>query len=333
MSFRSIASKLKFAMGRSPVMQTRPDWRRFIPQPFRAVLLISADFELAWAWQFAKSGGSNLALEKARLERRNMPELIRLCDEYSIPVTWATVGHLFLESCVRNGLPHPDLPRLPFFENDFWRYDEGDWFRNDPCSNYQDAPEWYCPDLIEMILNAKVKHELGCHTFSHIDCRDDVCPPELLRAELQECEKHAKKRGIELKSFVHPGHTIGNLPVLAKEGFTNFRTDYRNVLAYPKKHENGLWEFEQTADISYRKYWSVDYHIYRYITIIKRAIQSNTACVLWFHPSFAALIVDRILPEVFRFIHDHKDELWVTTHGEYAAWLESANDNMFNEKS
>jgi hypothetical protein len=324
MTFRSTLNKLNFALGRNPEIEKKLDWRRFIPNPYKAVLLISADFELAWAWQYAKNahGKLDMALEKARLERANIPELVKLCDEYSLPMTWATVGHLFLESCAKNGLPHSDLPRLPFFQNEFWRFAKGDWFQNDPCSNYKDAPEWYCPDLIKMILAAKEKHEIGCHTFSHIDCRDGTCPPEVMRAELQECKKIALERGIGLKSFVHPGYTIGNLDALADEGFSNYRTDYRNVLGYPKKHANGLWEFEQTAEIAYREDWSIDYHISRFIAIIKRAIKTNSVCVLWFHPSFDPVVVEKILPEVFRFIDENKDQILATTNSQYVDWLE-----------
>ena len=323
---KPLLSKLNFALGRNPKIEKKTVWRNYIPEPFKSVLLISADFELAWAWQYAKAFDNPVeeTNKMAILERANIPSILELCELYKIPITWVTVGHLFLESCNRiNGLAHPEIPHLPHFENDFWRFDRGDWFQHDPCSNYHDAPEWYCPDLIKMILDAKVKHEIGCHTFSHIDCRDEVCPPDLMRAELRECKKLAKEWGINLKSFVHPGHTIGNLDVLVEEGFTNFRTNNRNVLGYPKKHGSGLWEFEQTTEFVYRKEWSIDYHIYRYITIIKRAINSNTVCVLWFHPSFDPIIVENILPEVFRFIDEKRKKIWVTTITEYVEWLKN----------
>ena len=174
-----------------------------------------------------------------------------------------------------------------------------------------------------MIHNARVKHEIGCHTFSHIDCRDGVCPPDMIRAELMKCKKLSNELGIDLKSFVHQGYTIGNLDVLAEEGFTNFRTNDRNGLGYTRKDENGLWEFEQTAEFVYRNEWSVDYHIYRYITIIKRAIKSNTVCVFWFHPSFNPIVVKNIWPAVFRFIDENREKIWVTTHTEYVEWMEN----------
>jgi peptidoglycan/xylan/chitin deacetylase (PgdA/CDA1 family) len=323
---KPLLSKLNFALNRNPKIEKSADWRRFIPEPYQSVLLISADFELAWAWQFAKvfkdpvAEGKKLALR----ERDNIPKILGLCDIYNIPITWATVGHLFLESCNRiSGIAHPEISRLPNLENDFWKYSGKDWFENDPCSDYIAAPEWYCPDLIKMIMDANVKHEIGCHTFSHIDCRDEICSKEQLKTELQACMKIAEDWNIILKSFVHPGYTIGNLDTLAEEGFTNFRTDYRNVLGYPKKHDNGLWELKQTAEFIFRKNWSIDYHIYRYKEIIKRAIESNTICVLWFHPSFDKSIIDKIWPEVFQFIDKARNKIWVTTHTEFIEWIET----------
>jgi hypothetical protein len=321
-------NKLNFFIGNNPIIEKRKDYRNFIPEPYKSVLLISADFELAWAWRFTKSADNpqEKAIYKATLERQNIPGIISNCEEFNIPITWATLGHLFLESCENDStVPHPDLPRLPWFENRFWKFERGDWFQGDPCTNYLKSPEWYCPDLIKQILDSPVKHEIGCHTFSHIDCRDAVCSEDVIRAELIECKRLAKQLKLNLRSFVHPGHTIGNLDVLAQEGFTNFRTNCRNVLGYPKKHINGLLEFEQTAEFIYRKEWSIDYHIYRYITIVKRAIEGKKVCVLWFHPSFDRIIVERILPEVFAYIDDNREEIWVTTHTEYVDWFKNAS--------
>jgi peptidoglycan/xylan/chitin deacetylase (PgdA/CDA1 family) len=323
---RNELRKLKFLAGLDPKIESKRKWRDFIPHPYKSVLLISADFELAWAWQFTKSSSAPLqkAMSMARRERENIPKIVDVCEQFNIPVTWATVGHLFLEKCINTqGMPHKDIPRLAHFENKFWKFNAKDWFVNDPCTDYLTNPEWYCPDLIKMILNSSVNHEIGNHTFSHIDCRNGVCPPEVLRAELAESKKIAAEWGLELKSFVHPGHTIGNLDVLAVEGFTNFRTDYRNVLGYPKKHTNGIWELEQTMEFRYYDYWSVDYQIKRYITIIERAIKSNTVCVFWFHPSFDPIMIEKIWPEVFRYIDENRDKIWLTAHSEYINWLNS----------
>jgi len=333
--FKSFLSKINFFIKRNPSIVKYNNSFQYIPDNYNSVLLISADFELAWAWQFDKSivDPASKAKEKARCERKNIPLMLQLCETYNIPITWATVGHLFLEACKKeNGIAHPDIPRLSHFKNAFWKFEGEDWFENDPCSDYKNAPEWYCPDLIKRILDSKVKHEIGCHTFSHIDCSDTLCSPELIRVELKKCKEIAKAWNLNLKSFVHPGYTIGNLDVIAEEGFTNYRTNDRNVLGYPKKHNNGIWEFEQTTEFVYRKGWSLDYHIYRYIAIIKRAIKSNTVCAFWFHPSFDPVIIEKILPEVFRFINENREKIWVTTHTEYVEWLETCNSEDVEKK-
>ena len=204
MNIKSKLSKLNFIIGMILKIEKNINYRNFIPEPYNEVVSISSDFELAWAWRYTKCSSNPLskALNKAAQERKNVPLILELCEKYNIPITWMTVGHLFLENCSKeNGIPHADLPRLAHFENEFWKFEGDDWFEYDSCSNYKDAPEWYAPDLIEMILQSKVKHEIGCHTFSHIDCRDGVCPAGLFEAEVKECQKIAAKFNIELKSF------------------------------------------------------------------------------------------------------------------------------------
>ncbi|HOM41746.1 MAG TPA: polysaccharide deacetylase family protein [Bacteroidales bacterium] len=327
---RSFLSKINFELHCNPVVSSSKEWKKYIPEQYKSVIMLSADFELAWAWQYSKLFKDPVreAKKLALRERENIPEILKICDKYNIPVTWATVGHLFLESCNNdNEKAHEKIPRLFHFENDYWKFSGNDWFENDPCSDYLKDPEWYAPDLIKLILNSEVKHEIACHTFSHIDCRDEVCTPELMRAELIECKRLAENWGLELRSFVHPGHTIGNLDVLSEEGFTNFRTNYNNILGFPVKHKNGLWELKQTAEIVFRKGWSIKYHIYRYITIIERALKSRTICVLWFHPSLDPIVVEEIFPEVFSFLNKNRDKIWITTHSEYVTWLERTSSS------
>ena len=319
-------SKVKFSLGLSPEVEEVEDFRKYIPEPYSSVVLISADFELAWAWRYTKSHSDPLlfALQKARRERSNIPPILKLCEKFDVPITWATVGHLFQESCSREvGAAHPDLLQLKSFENAYWRFDGPDWFEHDPCTDVLKDPEWYCPDLIRQILSSSVKHEIGCHTFSHIDCRDSVCGEEIMKSELRRCIELASAFGVTLKSFVHPGHTIGNLNALAASGFTNFRTDYRNVLGYPKQHSNGLWELQQTAEFNYRRDWSIGYHINRYKELINRSIKNNTVCVFWFHPSFDECFIHHIWPEVFSHLNGNRDKIWVTTHQNYIAFLEN----------
>jgi hypothetical protein len=322
---RSYLSKIKFALGKNPQIKKTHDPSRFIPKKYQAVVLISADFELAWAFRFSKKypDPKAAAIEKAMTSRKNIPKILDLCNTFKIPITWATVGHLFLNGCnAEKGINHPEIPRLPYFENEYWKFNQGDWFDADPAvADYKDAPAWYAPDLIGQILAANAGHEIGCHTFSHINCRQDVCEKSVFRAEINACLEAAKPYGIQLKSFIHPGHTIGHLNILKEMGIESFRTDEANTLGYPIRHASGLWKLQNTMEFNLRPEWSVNYHLHRYQEIIRRAIKHRCVAVLWFHPSFDPIFTDRIFPEFFRFLDQQKDKLWITTHKDYTAWL------------
>lgn len=322
---KPVLQRLNFLLGRDPVLVRKANWRDYIPENYKAVVIFSADFELAWAGRYSKRYTDPLkaALEKATTERENVPAILSLSERHNIPVTWLTVGHLFLESCSDvDGVKHPELTRPGHFENEWWKYSGKDWFEHDPCTDFRKDPLWYCPDLIQMILDSKVKHEIGCHTFSHIDCRDEVCTPDQFKAEINATLEAASKFGIKkMDSFVHPGHTIGNLETLASMEFTNFRTDYANILGYPEKHHNGLWEFSTTLELELKSGWSLASQINRYISTIRRAIRNHSVAYFWFHPSCDKKLVDGILPAVFEWLDLNRKEIWIVSQGEYTRWL------------
>ncbi len=325
---KSLIGKLSFELGRNPKIEKKANYQDYIPKPYKSVLIISADFELAWAFRFSKSQKNPVenALEHGRLTRKNVPEIVKLCEKHNIPITWATVGHLFLESCSKeNGHAHSDLKKLDHFESPFWKFDNGDWFKDDPCTDYKTDPEWYAPDLIKLITESSVNHEIGSHTFSHIDCRESVCTPDIFSSELKKCVEVANDYDIQLKSFVYPGHTFGNFNLLPEFGFTSFRTNYLNILGYPIKKSNKLWEHQSTAEFDIRHSWSIKYQIYRYKKIIDKAIKNNTNCHFWFHPSFQHQFVTDVMPAVFEYIDEMRKEIFITTMGEYTQWL---NENM-----
>ena len=313
-------SKLKFHLGFDPIIEKCSKYRNYISEPYKAVIMIYADFELAWAWRYSKEiiGNKDEVRRIALRERENIPEILKLCERFDIPITWATVGHLFLEKCSKvNGIAHPEIKRTDYFENDYWIFNKGDWFDDDTCRNYNESPEWYCPDLIKNITGSNVKHEIGCHTFSHIDCRDEVCSSEVFESEINKCREVAEKNKIELKSFVHPGHTTGNLDNLFRLGFSSYRTDNGNILGYPARHSSGLWEIKGTMELAYRKKWSVEFNIEFYKKIINRAIKNNSVCTFWFHPSFDNLFLTDIFPDILNYISEKRNDVFVTTAGEY----------------
>jgi peptidoglycan/xylan/chitin deacetylase (PgdA/CDA1 family) len=320
------ASKLKFALGMSIVIEAHPNSSvSYIPKPYKSVCLISADFEMAWAFRFSKQfkNPHDESLQMASATRANVPNILKIADEYLVPITWATVGHLMLTHCDREKkVAHPDIVRLPYFENEFWKYDKGDWFDNDPCTSCKVNPEWYCPDLIEMIISSKTKHEIGCHTFSHIDCNDAVCSSEVFRSEIDKCIEVAEKYQLKLVSFVHSGHRIGHLKELAEYGFRSYRTNNYNCLGFPNWDVYGLWELKNTTGLDWRDGWSASYHVKRYKKIIDLSIKHNAVCVLWFHPSFSPRFVSEVMPKVFEYLYNMRDDITCMTHQQYTNHLD-----------
>ena len=143
-------SKLLILSGLKPMVN------RKVRSPFRqGIVVFSADFEMSWAFRYSKTLGSK-AVEVGLKERQNVPVLLELLDKFQIPVTWATVGHLFLNECKRDDqeVVHHEMPRPSYFENRNWIFDSGDWYDHDPCTNIRSDPAWYASDLIELILSA-----------------------------------------------------------------------------------------------------------------------------------------------------------------------------------
>lgn len=246
-------------------------------------LVISADFELGWAFRYSKK--NNNPIKMAEQSRINFPFFLKLFDQYQIPITWATVGHLMLKSCKKGD--HDWMHRIPYFKLDHkWNFCDGDWYDYDPYSDYQENNAWYAPDLVELILNAKVKHEIGCHSFSHIDFSNENCPREVAEDEIKACINAAKPWDIDLKSMVFPGGSYGNIAVLDKYGFSTYRRNLRQKLAFPYKDNFGLIVTHSTQMVGIsNKDWDLDYHAWRLKKFILKAIDTGTIVHLWFHPS------------------------------------------------
>jgi peptidoglycan/xylan/chitin deacetylase (PgdA/CDA1 family) len=183
----------------------------------RPTLVISLDQELIWGSFDETTPGAFLAAHPD--PRGTVRALIALFDELDIPVTWAVVGHLFLGSCSRgpDGQAHPEIvrPRYGWYP--------GDWLGGDPCTDRARDPLWYGDDVLDMIQAARARHEIGCHSFSHLIYGDPGCSHEAAAADLRACLEVAKRRAITLRSFVFPRNREGHHALLREHGFTSFR--------------------------------------------------------------------------------------------------------------
>jgi len=167
-------------------------------------VILSLDAELAWGFHDLEK------LPAARINGARMAwiELIDMFDKFEIPTTWAVVGHLFLNECdgIHDGLES-----------------KVGWFQRDPGGHTDESNNWLAPDLIEAIRNARVNHEIGSHTFSHVDFGDQSMSRDVAVAELRESRRLASEWGIDLDSFVFPRNNIGYRELLAEFDFKCYR--------------------------------------------------------------------------------------------------------------
>ncbi len=286
-------------------------------------LIISADFEMAWAFRYSKRNVNPITM--ADLERENIPILLSLFDEYAIPITWATVGHLFLESCSETS--HDWMRRIPYFDH-HWKYTSGDWFDADPHTGYQQDSAWYAPDMIEMILKAAVRHEIGCHTYSHILCSDQYCPSGVFEDELKACKQAAGRWGIQLKSMVFPGGIPGNKSILKQQGILIYREKTKYDLAYPYHDDLGLLVTPSTMGFARSYEWSADYYLNRFRKIIDKAIATNSVAHFWLHPSVDKWTLKYVMPDVLKYSAEKREEggLWIGSMAQMAEHINFSGD-------
>lgn len=172
--------------------------------------LLTFDTELAWGTRGAVALRNDYEGTRVVIE-----EALRLLEKYSIKTTWAIVGHLFLRACEKHGdCTHADV--------------QGDgacdpWLASDPGTDVERDSLWYGPDIVDAILQSSVRHEIGCHSFSHLPADHELCTPERFRNELAKCKALAQERGVALGSFVYPENRIAKTELLSGAGFRAYR--------------------------------------------------------------------------------------------------------------
>ncbi len=300
--------------------------------PFRngasAAACFSADFELNWAW---REWDSRTRDGRGRSGRSNFPLIVQILEDFRVPVTWATVGHLFLHGCRRdcNGQAHSDLPRPP--RNDRWR---GDWYRHDPCTDLKRDPLWYAPDLIEKLIESRVGHEIGSHSFSHIEFAPHTSNAHLVRREIEECTAAMQPFGLYPRSLVYPFNVMGHqyLDLLSDLGILAVRhQDEKVKLGYPERSSSGVYRLYETLQVRTTER-------YRYMDRVRLLLQEAIKCFavlhFWFHPSDPRSVFEGEFRQLVAYLSEQRDKgvLWVATMKELASYCEARRNIQWKVK-
>ncbi len=178
----------------------------------KPIFIISLDVELMWGFAAYPSHTDIGLLKRDDAKGRGcIDTLLNIFEKHNIPATWAIVGHLFLDHCKKeDGMPHKDMPRF-----------KPDWYSADPCTDLQKDPLYYGRDIVEKILSNRIEHEIGQHSFSHVDFSE--CSREVAESEIKTSNKLAKQFGITFESFVFPENKIGHVDILKENCFKIYR--------------------------------------------------------------------------------------------------------------
>ncbi len=293
----------------------------------RGVFTLSLDFELVWGSRDLHADPSAL-VEEAHITREVLFEpMLAMLENRGLRATWATVGHLFLDSAERiDGTLHPDVvpPQHAWQTNG--------WFDDVPAGSEATHPAWYGRSLVERLRASN--QEVGSHSFSHPIFGDPGCSRETAASELARCTALARGLGITLESFVFPRNVAGHVDLLAEHGFRCWRPvepAWFNHPSVPKsvsrlshlaevalgkapptvlpvRDRHGLWQIAGSGTFlpgnGIRKAVPMRQRTLRAIAGINNAIDTHRISHLYVHPINFACNTDRMLA-AFEAVLDH----------------------------
>lgn len=272
----------------------------------KASFVISIDLELAWGiWDRVNS---NYLKNASNSERNIISELLKIFDEFDIPVTWATVAALL--------------------------------DKNNKMIKIGNERAWYAPDIIEKIISAKLNHLIASHSYAHPNFRETNV--EIINEDFEQAEYFFKKNNIKTNTLVFPRNQIFHLPILKKFNYKFFRgvdkSWYKNVYRYNKffgkianisdkifpiktnsiniiNHESDLIEIPSSILLISRnglKFAVTNFNmLYKIKNGIDTAIKNNEIYHIWFHPSnfyFKSSKQFDLLKEILIYINKKREQ-------------------------
>lgn len=187
----------------------------------KPTFVLSLDTEIAWG--SVDTPRLRSCVSHFNSYRKLVRRLVDLLDKYEISATWAFVGRLLVDqsryatratSADSDSTTATAMPSEQSSSETIKREGDPSW--------------WSGTDVLEMVRNARVEHEIGTHTFSHTILGDPACRRNHARSELQVCRKVHADRGLEMKSLVFPRNKIAHLDAAASVDILCYRGRERN---------------------------------------------------------------------------------------------------------
>ena len=175
----------------------------------RGYFIFSLDTELGTGFFDMDEDRKRLFSADGSRERKKIQRIISLLEEFQIVATWAVVGHIFYDHCEKCNV----CPILEW-KGKYKSFEEAYDTRH---------PLWYGADVIDMLQNQKMEHEIAFHGYTHEIFDEKQMSKEKAEIEIQEFLRVVRRRGIEPTSIVFPRDKAGHLDLFKKYGFVCYR--------------------------------------------------------------------------------------------------------------
>jgi hypothetical protein len=176
-------------------------------------MIISLDCEGKWGMIDTLSAHHDEVITRSALTYA-YDELTKLFKSYDVPVTFAFVMAFVLDASERNEFADYLVD---------YQFKGKSWLKN-----YTDAATskkfdgWHFPEGLEMVRNNPA-HEISCHSLRHSNFDQDHLQEADVELEMQGICAIAKKRQVDLKTFIFPRNKVGFLDQLCQNGFIGYR--------------------------------------------------------------------------------------------------------------
>lgn len=180
-------------------------------------------------------------------------------------------------------------------------------------------------NTFKQIIASVIPHDLGAHTFTHVDLSSTTCTDDIARDEILQCIEVVKKAKSPV-TFVFPWNREGHLLLLKEYGFITYRGNKTAKLAYPSKTQQ-LWDIHQTYFLTEKSAREVNV----ILTLIDSAISYGHVLHIWSHPwnisidqnvgRFIEKVMDPLLSYAAR--KRSHGSLWVCTMRELSNYCEA----------
>jgi hypothetical protein len=228
---------------------------------------------------------------------RAYKSLVTLLSAYETPATFAFVMAFTLKEDELDDW----MPRLSDVQ-----VNGSNWmknFRRAYASGNLDG--WFCPEALDLV-RVSGRHEIGCHGFRHLPIGNCEVSKEVASYELLSATELAKSKGIKPSTFVFPRNHVGNIDILAAQGYVGFRNAHPVVGRYGRlgniARELNIFELSQDHEDSpfgvvsipggYFLNWRCGLRLgipqaatlMRWRSILEDAVASDRVALLYLHP-------------------------------------------------